>query len=143
MVRYRKLEADDAQWIVSACREYLDKIVARSNKQWVHHIDFNKVIEYIADAEDAYIVEEKFLVLYDIVTPWFTSSRWLAEKLVLSLATGGDFTNVTDFLEERARAEDAVLIGVGTSLAISDRALARCYSQRGFKGEVQSLFKEP
>lgn len=143
MVASRKLEAEDAQWIVTAAKRSLDKVMARSDKLWVKHIDFNKVIEYIADAEDAYIVEDKFLVIYDLVTPWYTNSLWLAERLVLALDTGGNFTDVTDFLEERARAEGAVLVGVGTALAISDRALARCYSQRGYSGELLSLFKEP
>lgn len=143
MVASRKLEAKDAQWVVNAARQSLDKVMARSDKLWVKYIDFNKVIEYIADAEDAYIVEDKFLVIYELLTPWYADSLWLAERLVLALDTGGNFTDVTDFLEERARAEGAVLIGVGTALAISDRALARCYTKRGYSGELLSLFKEP
>lgn len=143
MARYRKVERKDASAIVLAVHDIIERVQERGSKVWTKFIEADEVLDYISETDYAYIVEDTFLVIYEIGSPWYTTARFLNEKLVLALKPGGNFTDVTDFLEERRRAEDAVLTVVGTALAISDRALVRLYSREGFTGEVITLVKEP
>lgn len=92
--------------------------------------------------EHAYIVNEQYLVVYAIGTPWYADDTFLEELLVLHLGNGGSFKTVTDFLEAAAAQAGATLVISGTALASSDRALARLYAAQGFSQEALTLTKE-
>lgn len=130
--------------IVVAVHKQVAKTKARSKKRWTHYISADSVLEEIFSTENAYIVGETFLVLYNVGVPWYAPEdvKFLEEKLVLNLGGAADFSVVPAFLEQRAEAEGAYLVGVGTALAISDRSLCRVYSRYGFHPEVVTLIKE-
>lgn len=135
------MEEADWELVLPACRATIEYVQARAAKEWVKDLDLEKVVETINEA-DAWIVDETYLVMYVVDTPWYGNKPWLLEQLVLALKPGGDFSAVTDFLEDRARAEGCSFCVVGTALAPSDKALARLYTRQGYQGEVITLTKE-
>lgn len=141
---YRRIDAvADYQVIYDAVVSTLGKIRRKSDKAWIKRIDCESVLDTLFDPDcTAYIVDETYLVYYEVGSAWYGPTTMLEEKLVLSLRPGSSFSVVTDFLEERARLHGAELIVVGTALAPSDAALARCYTRQGFKQEVITLIKE-
>lgn len=142
MVRYRQPDGRDTQPVLDAIDSYLPKIIRRSPKPWVKLIDREAVINHIATAANAYIVDETFLVLYEYGIPWHSGSVWLNETLVLALKPGGEFKQVTDFLELKAQHHNARIAVVGTGLAIVDEALARVYEGLGFTRSIITLTKD-
>ncbi|USN16845.1 hypothetical protein BABAYKA_00420 [Brevundimonas phage vB_BpoS-Babayka] len=140
----RKVEERDVGRIVAAVYKQVEKTKARSKKRWTHYISADSVLEEIFSTDNAYIVGETYLVLYNIGTPWYAPPDvlFLEEKLVLHIGGGAGFSVVPAFLEQRAEAEGVHLVGVGTALAISDRSLCRVYSRYGFNPEVVTLIKE-
>lgn len=93
--------------------------------------------------EHCYIVDERYLIAYEIGAPWYQDDVYfLNELLVLALIGGGDFRSVTSFLEGRAREAGCVDAIAGTALAPSDAALASLYEKHGFMRGAISLSKE-
>lgn len=82
---------------------------------------------------DAVVIDESYLLVYAIVTPWYSkNSRVLHEELVLRLAKGSSFSRVVETLECIARDEECDAIVVGGALARSSRAIVRMYQRYGF-----------
>ncbi len=127
--------------MLPACKATLEYIKSRETKKWIKTISLERVIETINEGP-AWIVDEHYLVMFMVDTPWYADEPWLMEQLVLSLAPGGNFSAVTDFLEDQARAEGCRIVTVGTALAPVDKALARLYIRQGYEGEVITLTKE-
>lgn len=140
----RRIEERDVGAIVAAVYRQVAKTHERSKKRWTRYICAESVLEEIFASENAYIVGETYLVLFNIGTPWYAPQGvlFLEEKLVLNIGGAADFSVVPAFLEQKAEAENVQLTGVGTALAVSDRALCRVYSNYGFVPEVVTLIKE-
>jgi len=98
---------------------------------------------HILASENAWLVDDAFLVVFSVATPWYAPSNSfeIREELVLKIGDG-DFSCVPAFLEQRRAAEGACLTAVGTSLARSDEHLAAKYEQHGFRKEATLLIKE-
>lgn len=97
------------------------------------------------DLDTAFIVEEAYLVAYDVGTPWYAKEGavMLHERIVVRLAVSGDFSVVPAFLADKAREAGAVLALAGTALAKADNALASLYHRAGFSTQALTLAKEP
>lgn len=140
---YRKVIDLDYGDIYVAAEDHLAKAQKRTGKVWVQRVRLDKVLDVLLDPDNyVFIVDETFLVFYEVGQPWYADTDVLEEKLVLNLRQGAKFSAVTDFLEERARLHQAELIGVGTALAASDAALVRCYTREGYRQEAITLIKE-
>lgn len=128
--------------IKSRVKEVVANCHKNNKKSWVKYIDADTVIEHIIEHEHSYIVEESFLVLYDVGTPWFAKDElFLNDKLALRIRPGADFSAVPKFLVDRAKAAGAVIAGAGTSLSDNDKALAAKYEDEGFAIEAFVLTK--
>lgn len=114
-------------------------------KAWFKLIDLDACLKFIFNAEHAYIVGGAFLVVYEIVSPWYAKDEdtILEEVIVLRLVRGGDFSSVPAFLERKRAEAGAKLVCAGTALARTDAALASVYQKLGFKTETIILVKEP
>lgn len=99
-------------------------------------------MDFLTTHEHVYIVDNAYLVAYDVGSPWYTDKPFLQELVVLRLVGGSSFNKVTSFLEERAREAGAVMIGVGTALARNDTAVASLYETEGYRAEAQVLTKD-
>jgi len=138
----RKIEINDLPLI----RDKLDSLVyklRKSNKKSVYKIlSVDTAMEQLPLMDNVYIVDECYLVIYEIFTPWYSDRPVLAEQLVLQLRQGGDFSVIPAFLEKAASEQGACMAVVGTMLARSDAALAAMYQQGGFKADAITLSKE-
>jgi hypothetical protein len=116
----------------------------RPAKAFLKFINVDTVMSGLyADDVNAYIVEETYLVVYDIVSPWYNSEITLLEEmLVVRLVPGSDFSCVPAFLERVATEAGATLVCAGTALARIDAALASVYHKHGFQTETHLLIKE-
>lgn len=112
-------------------------------KSWAEHIDAFRCLDQImTGVVDAVIVEETYLLVYDVGAPWYSKDIILAEMLVLKVYEGGArFHHLAEALEQLARENEATAITVGTALAQSDAALSRLYKRHGFQIEAYSLYK--
>lgn len=142
MVKYRRVGPADVGLVTEVATTTFDKILRRRKKEWIRQVDLTVVLPYIFHKDThAYIVEDAYLVMFDVGAAWWTNEQTLMEQLVLSLRPGTDFSVVTDFLEEQAMRHEVDLISVGTSLAPSDAALVRLYSRYGYQQECIALTK--
>lgn len=141
----RKVMEEDHTIIASAVIQCIEDMRGDSSKAIYSRLDEVSVMSHIMTSENAWIVDETFLVAYSIVTPWYAprKSFELREELVLRLCPSNKpFSVVPEFLAQRAEAEGVVLTAVGTALARSDDALATKYEQHGFRREATLLIKE-
>lgn len=142
MASYRRITTADHALIEEVSRRYFPRITEKAKKEWLYDVDLDVALHYILhEADHAHIVDENYLVVFDIGDSWFSSKVMLMEQLVLSLRPGSPFSVVTDFLEEQAHLLGCNLISVGTSMATSDRALARIYTGQGYRQEAIALTK--
>lgn len=114
-------------------------------KAITRRLDEQSVMSHVISSHNAWLVEDTFLVVYSVITPWYAprNSFELREELVLRITHNAiDFSVVPEFLAQRAEAEGVVLTAVGTALARSDDALATKYEQHGFLREATLLTKE-
>lgn len=91
---------------------------------------------------DALILDEAFLVVYGVGSPWYSDRVFLEEKMVLRIGEGSGFASVCDLLDDLAVEHDANDIIVGGALAKYPRALIRMYKARGYElMDIPSLIK--
>lgn len=123
------------------------KAKASATKTWFSSIDPGKVLQTIMSGEHlAFIVEDTYLILADLHSPWFANDehKVLAEMLVLKInqAGPGKFQDIPRALTALAGVVGARAVVVGTALAPTNRALARMYSREGFQASATELYKE-
>lgn len=88
------------------------------------------------------ILDEAFLVIYGVGSPWFSPRVVLQERMVLRIGPGSSFDSVCDLLDDLADAHGASEIVVGGALAKHPRALTRMYQRRGYSAlDEPSLIK--
>lgn len=118
----------------------------RTNKKWTGLIDptlIETTLKNINPNIHAVIVENTYLVLFAVISPWFTNKTLIDEKLIFRLLDGpGKFSDVTAALDHIAASTNAAGIMVGTALAPSDKVMARMFQRAGFELSQSSLFKE-
>ena len=142
----RKITKEDYFLIKAAMELHLAKMLKwPDHKAWFKFIDTDVCLKRIYESNYAFIVNDAFLVVYDITTPWYANNAvsYLEETIILRLVPGGDFANVVAFLERAREEAGAVLVCTGTALARTDAALASVYHKKGFKTETIILVKEP
>jgi len=139
----RKLAPDDYPLVEAALNDLVRHLQAHGSKQLYQHLDVAATMESLPNMRHAYIVAGSYLVVYDLIIPWFSRTVLLQELLVLRLNRASTFDVVPDFLSAQAAEAGASLILVGTMLAKSDRALASLYSRSGFVEAARVLSKEP
>lgn len=142
----RKITRQDFYLLKACMTTHLRKMRGWGNsKSWFKFIDIDTCMESLYDADHAYIVDDAFLVVFDLSTPWYAKDEvFMQERIVLRLLPGqGDFSAVPAFLERKAVEAGVVLVGVGTALTRTDAALASIYSSYGFRRETIILVKEP
>jgi hypothetical protein len=125
---------------------HLKKMRGWSNaKAWFQYIDLDTCLSTIFESDNAYIVDDAYMVVYEIVTPWYAKDeiKFLEEVIVLRLVRGGDFSNVSAFMRGRAREAGAKLVCTGTALARYDASLASFYHKLGYRTETAILVTEP
>lgn len=141
----RRIGPEDYQKIAVAVIQCIDTMRKEGGKAITRRLDEQSVMTHIISSQNAWLLEDTFLVVYSIVTPWYApcNSFELREELVLRITHNSrDFSVVPEFLAQRAEAEGVVLTAVGTALARSDDALATKYEQHGFLREATLLTKE-
>lgn len=128
-----------------AVRIALWKAVGKSTKKWVEEVDLPTAYSRIISGEyQAFLVEDTYLILADVVTPWYTKpdTLTLSEMLVLRVYDGpGKFKDIPRALSLLAGVVGAGAIVVGTALANNSRALQRMYMREGFQPSAVELYK--
>ncbi len=138
--RVRKPTPDDAQRIVLHLLKATQRV---RGKQVTHKLDHAEVVRRIVEHDvPSVILDEAFLLVYSVGTPWYSDNLYLEEQLVLRIGEGSSFDVVTDMLDDLADIVNAEAIIVASALAFSNRALSRLYTRRGFhNGELVTLVK--
>lgn len=81
------------------------------------------------------ILDEAYLLVYNIGSPWYTQELILVEEMVLRIGKGSHFSVVTDYLADLAEEHGCRVQLVGGALARSSRAITRLYQRQGFTVE--------
>lgn len=118
----------------------------RANKKWVNLIDPVLIESTLKNSNSnihAVIVKDTYLLLFAVISPWFTNKTLIDEKLIFHLLDGpGKFSDVVDALEYIAKSVHASGIMVGTALAPSNKVMARMFQHAGFELSQSGLFKD-
>ena len=118
----------------------------RTNKKWTGLIDptlIETTLKNMNPNIHAVIVENTYLVLFAVISPWFTNKTLIDEKLIFRLLDGpGKFSDVVKALEHIAKSTNASGIMVGTALAPNDKVMVRMFQRTGFELSQSSLFKD-
>lgn len=141
----RKLNKSDYFLILRVLTDMVQRLQQCGRKAMYQYMDPKVALKALYAMEHAYIIDDAYLVAYELDTPWWASdgTLFLHEQLVLGLAVSGDFTVIPDFLSREADRAGAVLAVAGTALAKSDDALARLYHRAGYSTQALTLVKEP
>lgn len=141
----RKLTRSDYFLVQRVLTDMVKRLRRTKAKAMYQYMDADTALKALYDMDHVYIVNEQYLVAYELSTPWYCPPGviMLEEMLVLGLAVSGDFTVIPAFLSRKAAEAGAVLATAGTALAKSDVALASLYHRAGFSTQALTLVKEP
>jgi hypothetical protein len=121
----------------------LRRLLRSNAKAWYKLIDLEQCVRVFFGHPEAWIVDDAYLVIFDISTPWYAKDvTTLEEVIVLRLVRGGDFSQVPAFLERKAVETGATLVVTGTALAKTDAALVSMYNKLGYRTETVVLVKD-
>lgn len=81
------------------------------------------------------VIDDAYLLVYDIATPWYSFKEVLNELLVLRIGKGSSFNAVVDTLDDLAYEHDVSLTLVGGAFTRAPKALSRLYSRHGYIDE--------
>lgn len=85
---------------------------------------------------DAVVIDEAYLLVYAIVTPWYSKNRTaFVENMVLRIGSGSSFDRVIAVMDHLAELNDCGSMTAGGALARNSRALTRLYERYGYKHE--------
>lgn len=128
--RVRKPDETDTSRICCQLKVARDRV---DGTEITRDTDLEYITAQIVDHEvDSVIVDNAFLVVYDIGEPWYVQKTVLRELMVLRIGEGSSFNAVCDLLDDIAEFYECTDILVGTALAKYPRALVRKYQARGY-----------
>lgn len=82
---------------------------------------------------DAVIIDEAYLLVFAIVTPWYSKNRTaFVENMVLRIGPGSSFYRYITVMEHLADINHCDSLSAGGALARSSRALTRMYERHGY-----------
>lgn len=140
-MRARIVDGDDYDKIYHALVK-LEEDYKLNPVKGIHKIlSADIAFDNLVNMENVWIVEESYLVVFDIGIPFYSDALVLQELLVLRLSSG-DFSCVTAFMEQQAREAGCAMVVAGTALTHCDKALASLYHRYGFKTEALTIVKE-
>lgn len=112
-----------------------------SQYEWVGEVDWDKGTEAVYDTirkGNAYMVDG-YLVLTEVVCPWYSRDNLLQEWLVLKVQVGGNVTSVPKALLEIARERACKAVITADSSPV--QLVAKAYQEAGYKPLTNSFFK--
>lgn len=110
--------------------------------QWTNEVSFEKACSAI----DAYIEQGRayvvggYLVMTDVVTPWYSHDKVLQEWLVLKLYKQGAVKDIPEALLEIARRQGCRSVISGDSSPVN--IMSRAYEEAGWAPLTKSYTKE-
>ena len=108
---------------------------------WVGTIDWDKgtaIVHETIMAGNAYMVDG-YLVLTEVVCPWYTKDKLLQEWLVLKVESGGKVASIPPALETIAAANNCVAVISADSSPV--QLVAAAYKEAGYKALTNSFYK--
>ncbi|UGL62973.1 hypothetical protein [Xanthomonas phage R3-22-T1] len=82
---------------------------------------------------DAVVIDEAYLLVFAIVTPWYSKNRTVfIENMVLRISPGSSFDRMIAVMEHLADINHCDSLCAGGALARNSRALTRMYARYGF-----------
>lgn len=133
----------DAQQDAAALSDALHRLEAfAKNYSWTNKVDFHKAYSALldfADAGKAYVIDG-YLVMVDVIEPWYSNDRVLQEWLVLKLYTGGTVKSIPLCLLQIARQRACLSVISADSSPIS--IVADAYQDAGFYPLTRSFYKK-
>lgn len=135
--------ASEADWrIVWETLVHLQALNEDAATKVLHkHLDAGEAFAFLEAQAEVWLVDG-YLVCFRFAPPWFSSTDFLQELLIVRVGDGGTLTGVADFLRSQARAAGAAGVILGTALAPSDPALSRLYQAEGFSPQATMLIQE-
>ncbi len=109
----------------------LSDLSASSKRETASIIDYETAINWLLEHPNATVLHNRWFVVYDVATPWFSCKPVLQEHIVLRVDAGGSFSEVSDFLLSTAKANGCAAIMAGTFLARNDAQVAALYRRHG------------
>jgi hypothetical protein len=134
---YRLANPDDDEPIIAALR----KLQAyASTYGFTQQVDFHKAVSSVLSASesgDAYIVDG-YLVLVDVLLPWYSDERVLQEWLVLKVYDGGSVSSIPAAVRSIAAERGCGVIITADSSPVN--IVAKAYREAGFHPLTQSFY---
>jgi hypothetical protein len=128
--RLRKPNAFDASRI---CCQLKKAIASAADREVVRNLDTKELVYRITTGQtSALILDEAYLLVYTVGSPWYADRIMVAEQLLLRIGEGSSFSSIVDLLDDLAQEHNADCILLGGALAKNPRALARMYKRYGY-----------
>lgn len=105
-------------------------------------VDWQAAYEFLTELDTVYKFGP-YIVAYHVAMPWYSQEEVLSELIVIRYSNGpGQLSDVTEFLEAKAREHGCRFVAVGTFLSPRDASLAASYSRCGYTVAGTQLTKE-
>lgn len=134
---YRPVFSSDLVPITAA----LEKLKAYASKyEWAVAIDFSKAVYTIlAEAmNDKGFIVDGYLVMIDIIKPWYSNQEIMQEWLVLKVYDGGSVDSVPVSLRTIAKHHGCKVIITADSSPV--QLVAEAYNKAGYLPLTQSFY---
>lgn len=127
----------------SILRSAIDYFQGQHSSRLIQTHDTEHLVKYILENFIVVFIEDDYLLVLDVVEPWYSPKEVLQEVLLYRYGGGNtSLARVAEVMDSIARGTGCASIEVGTMAAIGrHEALARLYHQQGFVTDFISLRK--
>lgn len=134
------VETDSQRKILRESIEYFQEKHSKRGIQ-THTTDY--LVDYILENYIVVFIEDQYLLVLDVVEPWYSPKEVLQEVLLRRFSDGPlEISRVYSIMEHLARSLRCSSIEAGTMAAINKHeALARLYHRAGFVTDYIALRK--
>ncbi len=133
---FREVNESDIDNITTAIDYYKEKVLPNHPKEWIKDVDYEYVLFLIKQkAVSAVIIQETYLLLFDIYAPWYSLDELIfAERMLLRINNSNyvPFKCVVEVMEILAKEAGANVLVAGTALARKDEVLGKLYMKEGY-----------
>jgi len=134
------VETDSQRKILRESIEYFQEKHSKRGIQ-THTTDY--LVDYILENYIVVFIEDQYLLVLDVVEPWYSPKEVLQEVLLRRFSEGPlEISRVYSIMEHLAKSMGCASIEAGTMAAIGKHeALARIYQRYGFETDYIALRK--
>lgn len=141
----RSVEEADKPFIIQKIKDEHFNAMTTGTKNWLTNLSYEDVDIFLDkfDSFQSLIINETYLVIYDVGELWWSDKKVLAENMILRIYNGqAKFSDIMKTLDVLAEINNCGYIDVGTALNKDMDRLNQKFIEHGYEPVQYNLIKK-